>query len=103
MKRDGVALAAVSFAWGLVIAVGAYAVMRALQFAFAPEPNPKQLLWSVHAGYFWRVLTVGYAGGIAAFVVLLVGRERVETLARALAPAIGIAAALLALQAALFP
>jgi hypothetical protein len=103
MKRDSLTIAAVSVAWGLVIAVGGYAIVRALQFFSSPEPNPSQLLWSVHAGYFWRVWTVAYAGGIASFVVLLIARKRVEILARALTPAIGIAAALLALQAVFFP
>jgi hypothetical protein len=103
MKRDDVPLVAVSAAWGLVIAVGAYAIVRATQLVASPEPTPTQLVWSVHAGYFWRALTVAYAGGMSAFVLLLVARGRVEVLARALVPAIGVTTALLALQAALFP
>jgi hypothetical protein len=102
VRREVVA-GAVALIWGLVVAVGAYAIERAIQFLVSPDPNPRAVVWSAHAGYFWRVLTVTYAGGIAAFVALLVARERIEALARALVPAVGIVAALLALQAAFFP
>jgi hypothetical protein len=101
--KRGVVVGAVSLLWGLLVAVGAYAVERAIQCFVSPDPNPQAVVWSAHAGYFWRMLTVTYAGGIAAFVVLLVARERIETLARGLLPAVGIVAALLALQAAFFP
>jgi hypothetical protein len=105
LKRDGAAIVpfGLSLAWGLVGAVGAYAVVRSIQFAVYPDPNPAGVVWSAHAGYFWRAWTVGYAGGIAAFVVLPVAQRHVEGCARALGPAVGVAAALLALQAALFP
>jgi hypothetical protein len=94
---------AVSLAWGLVVAVGAYAIARSIQFVLDPDPNPAAVVWSAHTGYFWRMWTVCYAGGIAAFVVLPVARRHIEGCARALGPAVGIAATLLALQAALFP
>jgi len=105
VKRHGEELIplALSLAWGLVVAVGAYAVVRSIQFALYPDPNPAAVVWSAHAGYFWRVWTVAYGGGLAAFIVLPVARRHVEGCARALGPAVGIAAALLALQAALFP
>jgi hypothetical protein len=94
---------AVSLAWGLAVAVGVYAFMRAVQVLLQPDPDPAQVVWSIHAGYVWRAWTAAYAGGIAAFVVLPMARERAEAFARALVPALGIAAALLALQALLFP
>ena len=105
MKRAGERFVpfAVSIAWGLAVAVGAYAVVRSLQFVLYAEPNPASVVWSAHAGYFWRVWTVCYAGGIAAFVALLVARQHVERCARALGPAVAVVAALLALQAALVP
>jgi hypothetical protein len=102
-RKAAVVVAAVSLAWGLVIAVGAYALMRALQVVVSPDPNPVQVAWGVHAGYVWRVWTVTYAGGIATFIVFLTARRRVDDYARALIPALGIAAALLALQTVLFP
>ena len=61
------------------------------------------LVWSAHAGFFWRVWTVAYLGGIAAFITFVVARGRTAAAARALAPAIAIAAALLALQSAFLP
>jgi hypothetical protein len=103
VKRQTSVAAAVSLAWGLVVAVDCYAVVRTIQFFVYPDPNPRAVVWSAHAGYFWRAWTVSYAGGIAAFVALLLTRRRLDTLARALVPAVGIAAALLALQAGLFP
>jgi hypothetical protein len=102
VKRE-VVVAAVSLVWGLLVAVGAYAIERAIQSLVSPDPNPRAIVWSAHAGYFWRVLTVTYAGGIAAFVVLLLARQRIEALARGLLPAVGVVAALLALQAVFFP
>jgi hypothetical protein len=103
MKRDLFVAIAVSLAWGLVVAVGAYAIVRTTQRLLYPDPNPSLAIWSAHAGYFWRVWTVSYGGGIAAFVVLLIARRSVSGPAHALVPALGIAAALLALQAALLP
>jgi hypothetical protein len=102
VKRDAIATVAVSIAWGLVVSVGGYAVVRAIQhFAFT-EPNPATLVWSAHAGFFWRAWTVAYAGGMAAFVVL-VTPHRSGVAARALPRAIAIATGLLALQTVFFP
>jgi hypothetical protein len=95
--------AAVSLAWGLLIAVGAYAAVRAIQFFLYPDPNPATLVWSAHAGYFWRAWTVGYAGGMATFIAFPLVRGDLARSARALVPAVGVATALLALQALFFP
>ena len=101
--RAGVVALALSLAWGLVLAVGAYAVVRSIQFSVYPDPNPATVVWSAHAGYFWRIWTVVYAGGIGSFIVLPVARRHIEGCTLALGPAVGVAAALLALQAAFFP
>ena len=103
MRHGGVAAGAVSLAWGLAVAAAVYAIVRAIQSLLYADPNPRAVIWSAHAGYYWRMWTVSYMGGIAAFVVLLSMRRRVESWARALVPTVGIAAALLILQAALFP
>ncbi len=95
--------AAASILWGLVVAVAAYAGIRAIQYFVYPDPNPATLVWSAHAGYFWRAWIVAYAGGIAAFVAFPLVRAHFEPAVRALAPAVAAAAALLALQAALLP
>ncbi len=95
--------AATSLAWGMAVAVAAYAVVRVIQFFLYPDPNPATLVWSAHSGFFWRCWTVGYAGCIAAFVAFLAARDEPEKAARALAPALAVSALLLALQAAVFP
>jgi hypothetical protein len=93
----------VATAWGLIVAVGAYAVVRAIQAFIYPEPNPASVVWSAHSGYFWRMLTVSYAGGIAAFVAFVLARENLERPVRALAPSAVVVAALLAAQTVLLP
>ena len=102
MKSRAITTAAVSIAWGLVVAVGGYAVARVVQRLVSTEPDPATLVWSAHAGFFWRSWTVAYAGGMAAFVVL-VAPHRSGAAARALAPGIAIAAGLLVLQTLFFP
>jgi hypothetical protein len=101
--RRAVLIGAVSLAWGLVFSVAAYAVVRTIQFFAFPDPNPARLVWSAHAGYFWRIWTVAYAGGIASFVVGLVAREHLRAAALALRSAVPVAAVLLALQVVFFP
>ena len=103
MKGETGVTCALSAAWGLVVTVGAYAVVRAIQRIVYPDPNPAALVWSAHAGFFWRAWTVAYLGGVAAFVTFLVARGRNRAAARALAPAIAVAAGLLALQSAFLP
>jgi hypothetical protein len=102
-RSDTAVTCAIALAWGLVVAVGAYAVVRAIQRVIGTAPDPAAIAWSVHAGFFWRVWTVAYLGGFAAFVAFLVARGRPLAAARALAPAIAVAATLLALQAAFLP
>ena len=92
-----------ALAWGLVVMVGLYGAVRAIQFVIFPEPNPALIVWSAHAGYFWRIWIVTYAGGMAAFVAYVVGRDRERATARALVPALSIATAVLALQGVLLP
>lgn len=94
---------AVSITWGLLVSVAAYAIARALQVVLAPAEDPASVVWSVHAGFFWRAWTVAYAGGIATFVTFLVARVRTERAARAIAPGIVVAAALLVLQSVFLP
>ena len=104
MKRDEVVAAVgVSLCWGCVVAVGAYAVVRGIQFFVYPDPNPATLVWSAHAGFFWRCWTCAYAGGLAAFVAFLFTQYRFDRSVAALGPAIAIAAMLLALQVTIFP
>jgi len=103
MKAETVVTGVIAIAWGLVISVGMYAVTRSVQRFVFPEPEPATVMWSAHAGFFWRVWTVIYAGGFAAFVAWLAARGHRLAAARALAPAIVVAAALLALQTTFLP
>jgi hypothetical protein len=94
---------AVAAAWGLVVSIGAYGLIRIAQSLLYPDPNPALIAWSPHSGYFWRVAIVAYAGGIGAFVVPLLARGALDRAARALVPAVTVVTAILVLQAALFP
>jgi hypothetical protein len=102
-KNDFAVAAAASLAWGLLVAVGGYAVVRAIQFFVYPDPNPATLVWSAHAGYFWRAWTVGYAGGIATFIAFPVVRGDLDRAVRGLGPAVAVAASLLTLQTIFLP
>ncbi len=101
--HDGRVQGALSLAWGLVVAAAAYAILRSVQVLRAPEPNPAVVVWSAHAGFFWRAWTAGYIGGMTAVLVAFVGRGRLEATAGALAPATLVAATLLALTSLFFP
>jgi hypothetical protein len=86
-----------------VVAVALYAVMRTVQFFVAPDPNPATVIWSAHAGYFWRALTVAYASVAIGFVIHQIAPRREEKLAAILVPAVSIAIVLAVAQALFFP
>jgi hypothetical protein len=94
---------ALALATGCIAAVALYAVVRAAQFLFTAEPNPATVIWSAHAGYFWRVWIVCYVGGMAAFCGFLAAGRAPERLARALSIAVTAAAILIAVQGLLLP
>jgi hypothetical protein len=102
-RRARLAAWSVALAWGATFAVAAYALVRFIQFFLYPDPNPATLVWSAHAGFFWRCWTCAYAGGLATFVVYVVARRDVARAARSVGGAIAVAAALLTLQVAFFP
>jgi hypothetical protein len=103
MSRDDVVAVGVALAWGMAVAVGAYALVRTVQFFLYPDPNPATLVWSAHAGFFWRSWTCAYAGAIAAFIAYVPTRRHLASSVRALGPAVAVTAVLLALQTAVFP
>jgi hypothetical protein len=103
VKRDRFVRGALSLAWGLVLATASYAALRAVQVLRAPGPDPATVVWSAHAGFFWRAWTAGYIGGMGAVMASVLARGRIETMARALAPAVIGAAALLAVASVFFP
>jgi hypothetical protein len=101
-RPQEVAVAA-SVAWGVVVAVSGYAVLRGIQFFVYPDPNPATLVWSAHSGFFWRCWTVGYAGCLASFIAFLALRNHPDRAARGLAPALAASAILLGLQSLVLP
>lgn len=65
--RLGVAVIAAALA-----ATALYGLMRVAQKLLFAEPDPATVIWSEHAGYFWRALTAGYVGvmvGVTAWVM----------------------------------
>lgn len=86
-----------------VVAVALYAVMRTVQFVVAPDPNPAAVIWTAHAGYFWRALTVAYASVAIGFVVYQLAPRYEEKLVALLVPLVRIAILLVVAQALFFP
>jgi hypothetical protein len=103
VRGERLTAAFTALAWGLVVAVAAYALLRAQQAVRGPGPDPATVVWSPHAGFFWRSWTSMYIGGIAAFAAWLLAQGRVEATARALVPGVLGAAGLLALVSLLSP
>jgi hypothetical protein len=99
--------AAVRVALSLVAACSTaaalYAIMRVFQALVFPEPDPALIIWSEHAGFFWRSWTVVYVGGMAAFVTWLLSARHALRIAGVLAAAVPTSAALLAVQGILVP
>jgi hypothetical protein len=93
----------IALVFGLSVAVAGYAVARAASALASPAIDPTGIVPNAPIAFFWRALTVGYAGGIAAFVAAVVALRRADFAARALAPALAIAALLLATQALFWP
>jgi hypothetical protein len=102
-QSEAVVATGIALCWGCVVAVGAYAIVRAVQFFIYPDPNPTTLVWSAHAGFFWRCWTCAYLGGIVAFIAYVGTRSRLDGSIRALGPAVAVVAALLAVQVTLMP
>jgi hypothetical protein len=86
-----------------VTATALYALLRALQYYVFPDPNPANVVWSAHAGYFWRCISVLYAGGMAAILTFWAAGRDAARVTRVLARALPVAAALLAAQSLLWP
>ena len=84
-------------------AAALYAALRVAQALIFAEPDPALVIWSEHAGFFWRALTVGYVGGMVGFVTWLASARHAQGVAAVLARAVPIAAALLAAQGLLVP
>jgi hypothetical protein len=94
---------ALGFTAACVVAVGLYGVLRVVQFFLFPDPNPALVIWSAHAGYFWRIWTVGYAGGMAGLFAFFAARRDPARVVRVLLPALTIAAVIIFAQGVFVP
>ena len=72
------------FMGACVASVALYGVLRVVQSRLFPEANPATVIWSAHAGYFWRVWTVSYAGTMAGFAAFGAAGRSPERVARVL-------------------
>jgi hypothetical protein len=95
--------AALSLMAGCVTATGLYALVRGIQFLAFREPNPATVIWSAHAGYFWRIWIVAYAGGMASILAWSFAGRDAARVARVLVGAVGVATGLILLQGILLP
>ncbi len=96
--RAGLALVA-----GCTVAIALYAIVRVAQALIFSEPDPALVIWSEHAGFVWRSLTVAYVGGMAALLTWMLAGRDAPRVAAFLAGAVPVAAAALAAQAILVP
>lgn len=104
MKREPTSVRlALSVIAACATAAGLYAILRVAQALIFAEPDPALVIWSEHAGYFWRGWTVAYVGGMVGFVTWLASGRDAARVAGVLARAVPAAAALLAAQGVLVP
>lgn len=68
--RLGLALVA-----ALESAIVLYAFTRVVQARFMKEPDPALVIWSEHAGFFWRGWTVAYVAGMVAFATWMLAKR----------------------------
>jgi hypothetical protein len=92
-----------AIAFGAAIAVIAYALVRGVERAFFPEPNPALLIWSDRSPLVWRVVSSLYLGGAGIFGGYALGARGATSAARWLKVSIAIATAAIVLQAVLAP
>jgi hypothetical protein len=86
-----------------VSAVGLYGVLRVVQSRMFPDANPATVIWSAHAGYFWRCWTVSYAGLMVGFLAYAAARRHPDGVVRALVHGLTVAIAVIVLQGVLVP
>lgn len=84
-------------------AAALYALLRVAQALIFAEPDPALVIWSEHAGFFWRAWTVAYLGGMTAMLAWLASARHAQRVAAVLARALPIAAGMLAAQGLLVP
>jgi len=88
---------------GALGAAAVYALLRIGQAALLGDTDPALIMYSEHAGYFWRAWTAAYAGGMIGFAASLLAHRDPPRVARLLAAVVPIVAALAAAQGVLVP
>ena len=94
---------ALAVCWSLVSATFLYAFVRTVQMKLFPEANPATVIWSAHAGYFWRIWIVLYASGTVGFLVFRFARDHAPMLAKWLKNGVIVASVAIALQGLFIP
>lgn len=90
-------------AFGCAAAVLVYALLRTWQRLRASDPDPALVLFSAHAGFFWRALLSAHAGGMAGLAAWFAGGRDGARAARLAAWLVPAAAVAIALTGALVP
>ncbi len=104
MKHDRLSIRVALGALGAgIVAVAVYALLRIAQYFLFPDPNPALVIWSAHAGYFWRAWTAVYVGGCSGFLIFLAATRDAERTARALVRALTVAGVLMLVQGLFVP
>lgn len=85
------------------MAAAVYAGLRLVQKLLFPDPDPALVIWSEHAGYFWRAWTAVYVGGMLGFVAYVAARRDPVRTARVLATSVVLSAVLITAQGLLVP
>ena len=92
-----------SFVSACLAAVALYAILRVIQSRLFPEPNPALVVWSAHAGYFWRIWSVSYMAGMVGLLAFAASERQPARMARVLSVAVVAAGALIMLQGIFVP
>lgn len=101
LRRGERVLLAIAF--GAAVAVIAYALVRGVERAFFPEPNPALLIWSDRSPLVWRSVGALYLGGAAVFGGWALASRNARAAARWLTLSVAIATGAIVLQAVLAP
>ena len=86
-----------------VSSVALYGMLRIVQWRLFPDPNPATVIWSAHAGYFWRCWTVVYAGAMIGFLGYGVAKRRPERVTGWLLPGLTVAIVVIVGQGVFVP
>jgi hypothetical protein len=101
--RTPIARLGLGFVAACLGAVGLYGILRIVQGRMFPEANPATVIWSAHAGYYWRCWTVAYAGTMLGFLAYGAARRSPEKVARTLVHALTAAVIVIAYQGIFVP